>query len=305
MWKIILIIIFITGICDAGDGTYQKAGNSCAGFLKLDVGARAAGMGGAYSAVADGVEGMCWNPAGLCQIKGKGISLVHHKWIEDMNHGFVGYAQIVGEKKTVGVGVVGMFVDSLERRSGAVIKPDGSFKASDIALIIDYSQEMKQGLLGGINIKIIRQEIDQETGEGIGIDSGIIYTCPNSKVKLSAVMQNLGPKMKIYKERFPLPLTFRIGTTYQTPDQRLITAIDISKPMDNYATLHLGGEYKVIEAVGLRCGYRYKLNSPEHEFLSGLSCGIGIGVGKLQFDYGYGEYPGFGDTHQMEMSMRF
>lgn len=310
-WEIILSLVLVAGICEAGDGTYHQAGKSCASFLKLDIGARAASLGGAYSAVADGVEGMCWNPAGLCQIKGKEISLIHHNWIEDMNHGFIGYAQPMNGKSVLGMGIVGLFVDSLERRSGATIKHEGSFKADDTALIINYSREIGEGLLGGINAKVIHQGIDKEAGYGVCGDGGIIYACKGSGLKLSAVIQNLGPRMKIYREKFDMPLAFRFGTAYRTSGcqnrylQRIMICTEISKPIDNRATLHLGTEYKVMEAMTLRCGYRYKFGQPEHEFLSGLSGGAGIAVKGFGLDYTYSNYHEFGDAHQIGVNIRF
>ena len=45
-----------------------KSGITAAPFLSIDVGARAAGMGGAFVAVVDDVTAMYWNPAGMARM---------------------------------------------------------------------------------------------------------------------------------------------------------------------------------------------------------------------------------------------
>src|SRR5437773_680806 len=47
--------------------------SSAGGFESAGLGARAIGMGGAFIGVADDWTAIYWNPAGLTQLKGKGI----------------------------------------------------------------------------------------------------------------------------------------------------------------------------------------------------------------------------------------
>jgi len=51
------------------DFNANAKGTATAQFLKLGVGARADGMGGAYSAVADEATALYWNPAALTRIR--------------------------------------------------------------------------------------------------------------------------------------------------------------------------------------------------------------------------------------------
>ena len=51
----------------------SQALESGAEFLKIDTDARAVSMGSAYTAAADGVNSISYNPAGLASLKGCGI----------------------------------------------------------------------------------------------------------------------------------------------------------------------------------------------------------------------------------------
>jgi len=61
--------------------------NNSAGiiFPELDsgAGARAAGMGGAFTAVADDASASYWNPAGLSQLKNTEVMITFDKWFAD------------------------------------------------------------------------------------------------------------------------------------------------------------------------------------------------------------------------------
>ncbi len=46
----------------------EAIGTTSADFLNLPIGARAAAMGGAYTAISEDASGIFWNPAGLVQI---------------------------------------------------------------------------------------------------------------------------------------------------------------------------------------------------------------------------------------------
>ncbi len=50
-------------------------GTASAEFLLLGAGARGAALGGAYSAIADDIEAMYWNPGGLALLEQGGIMI--------------------------------------------------------------------------------------------------------------------------------------------------------------------------------------------------------------------------------------
>ena len=71
--------------------------------LNLDGGARAAGMAGAFTAVADDVSALYWNPAGLGQISEPRFLGEHLEWIGGIRREWAGFVQPVQEIASVAV----------------------------------------------------------------------------------------------------------------------------------------------------------------------------------------------------------
>src|SRR5512143_2766579 len=72
---------------------FEKVGTFGGQFLKISVGARGAGMGGAYVAMADEASSVFWNAAGIARIDPdkSQLSLNHANWPADLSCDQVGY----------------------------------------------------------------------------------------------------------------------------------------------------------------------------------------------------------------------
>ena len=98
------IIICLSLLLAIGRISYAgSTGTSGAAFLKILPGVRAQAMGGAYTALAEGVSGVHWNPSGVVFSGDKEFSAMYMKWIADINYGFLGYAQPFGERSSFGL----------------------------------------------------------------------------------------------------------------------------------------------------------------------------------------------------------
>jgi hypothetical protein len=87
-------------------------------FLKVPVGARAIGMGGAFVAVADDASAPYWNPAGLIYLPYREVLPQHSEQFGNLiNHDFLGVVFPLGgprgRQQAVGLGLVRLAVDDI------------------------------------------------------------------------------------------------------------------------------------------------------------------------------------------------
>lgn len=87
-------------------------------FLKIHVGARAIGMGGAFTAVADDATAIYWNPAGMVYLPYREVIPQHQERFGSLaNHDFVGgvlpLGGAPGHHSAVGAGLVRFAVDDI------------------------------------------------------------------------------------------------------------------------------------------------------------------------------------------------
>jgi long-subunit fatty acid transport protein len=150
MNKITLIVALLMA------GTSAKAAETAA-FLKLGVGARAVAMGGAYTAIADDVNAMAWNPAGLALLGKRELGAMHAELAQQTRYDFVGFAQ-PSKYGTFAAGVVYLGHGSIEGRdaNGA---PTGSYGAADQAVSLGFASRMNTDFRLGANVKYVRSSI--------------------------------------------------------------------------------------------------------------------------------------------------
>jgi hypothetical protein len=87
-------------------------------FLKIQVGARALGMGGAFTAVADDATAPYWNPAGMVYLPYREVIPQHQEKFGNLaNHDYLGGVWPLGGPRgrnaALGVGIVRFAVDDI------------------------------------------------------------------------------------------------------------------------------------------------------------------------------------------------
>lgn len=163
-------------------------------FLRIGVGARALGMGGAFVAIADDASAAQWNPAGLALLRQGELMAMHSEHLGSLaSHDYLGFAQpLQGDKASgIGIGLVRFSVDDIpltkhafddlngdgERQDNEPILTDRFEMKSDdeYGLFLTYAREVRTGWLFGGNVKMLRQGLLDNTSFGIGLDFGVLY----------------------------------------------------------------------------------------------------------------------------------
>jgi len=236
-----------------------KDAGQAARYLRIGVGARALGMGGAFVAVADDASACYWNPAGLVQLKNKEVQAMYSLLSIDRKYNFLNYAQPLKDDRCFGVSVVDFGVWDIRETKSPEDKNIGMFDDQENALIVSYAGNMENGLLLGGNLKYITQSMNPSEGkksaDGIGVDMGMLWKAkPNLTVGL--LLQDVGGSLKWntgHKDR--LPVVIKAGTAYRLMDNNLLLAFDVEKVVHNKKSrLHLGGEYNLNENIAFRLG---------------------------------------------------
>src|SRR3989339_1401613 len=140
-------VVFIGFSCQSAFGELKATG---AGFLKMGAGARAVAMGEAFSAVADDVTALYWNPAGLALIKKETQAVASHlQHIESVNNEFLGLCTPMFGG-TAGVSATYMWVEGVEARNPNGGAADRRIPIYDAAAAVSFGSFLKKNIAAGL-----------------------------------------------------------------------------------------------------------------------------------------------------------
>ncbi len=333
MKKIIVFYLISFGCLFA----QSNVGSTAAPFLNIAIGARPISMGGAFSATANDVSALYWNPAGVARIEGSEAMFAYSNWFADINYNWSGAAINLGGMGTFGLSVT--YLDYGEMEITNLAEQDGTgqmFSAKDMALALSYAYNLTDKFSIGGTAKYIEQSIWNSSATSVAFDLGVLYYSDIMGIRIGASISNFGNEMNLSgkdllvlydidrqidgnndqilaslkTDPFPLPLLFRIGLAaniIDTKDHLLMIGIDALHPNDNNESLNIGMEYVLYDLIALRGGYKSLFLDNAEE---GLTLGVGIkynfapGLG-FYFDYAYQDFGVLDNTQHFTLGLRF
>lgn len=314
----------------------SKVATTSAQFLKIGVGARAIGMGGAQTAVLGDLSSLYWNPAGISRLENTGEFVFNHvNWLADINHDFAGAALSLGDIGTLGLSLTSLNVPEDIVRTVEYPEGDGRrWDASSLAIALAYGRNLTDRFSVGISIKYIREAIWSESATGFAADIGVLYLSEIPGLTLGASVTNFGTPMRmdgrdLYFNNdpngdigsgpnnipsqyqtvdFDLPLTFRIGLAWEfTPveDFFVLAAVDATHPNDNTEYVNTGLEVGFMKIVYARVGYKsIFLRDSEQGLTWGIGFHYGItNVARIKIDYGFADYGRLKNVHYLTFGL--
>ena len=283
---------------------YAGSGSDAAAFLKIDSGARAAAMGGAFTAAGDDASSVFYNPAGPALARNDELMLSHSEWLEGLKHEHAAYIHPVSPRLTLFTGFTALIIPSLDKLDVFGDKT-GNFSAMDGAAGAGLSWAFKRDFFGGLFAKTVYQQADKRKAFAYAGDFGLVRTYYGDTVRLGLAAQNLGTRMKLYKESFDLPRTYRGGAAYRFDKTAWLTA-EVVKAGQSDTAFAAGaeGEYSFSfkEVVFARLGYR---TGRSKDAGSGISAGVGLQGNDLRVDYAFSPFGDLGDTHRISLTLKF
>ncbi|MFC1501228.1 PorV/PorQ family protein [Elusimicrobiota bacterium] len=277
----------------------SKIGTKGAEFLKIGMGARAIGQGGAFTALSDDASAIFWNPGGLCQVKQNEAIFSHNRWFEDMYLGSIGFVFPFSKKHSIGLGGIYLTIPKITGYDMYDYQI-GNIEANDTAILGSYCYGITKNLSAGINIKYINQTLADASASALAIDIGQIYRPAGGKLSLGYTVENVGTETKFETEKNSLPTNIKVGAAFKFFRDVFTTAVDIGFPNDEDMYMNAGVEYWLMKTLALRGGY-----SSRADVGDGVSMGLGFKIDALQLDYAMSNYGIFDYTHQISLIIRF
>lgn len=233
---------FLAGWVQAGTGDHGLPGE----YLTYDIGARAAGMGGAMTGLADDVSAIFYNPAGLATQNPIQFGLQHVILFEDTMFDFLGFSMPIVEIGTVGLGVVMLNSGGFDTRDDRYRPNPTGFtnSMSQMGVCLSYARDLMPSLTVGGNIKIAYEDMFGHTGTGVGLDLGGLYSViPELQVGL--YLNNILTPT-VLGDTYPGSVTLGLGSHLFNDD--LLLDADISKTLANQGIKwEVGGQLDVYE----------------------------------------------------------
>ncbi|UPT75943.1 MAG: PorV/PorQ family protein [Elusimicrobiota bacterium] len=189
-------------------------GAETATFLDVGPGARAIGLGGAYTALADDSDAVYWNPAGLARLEKRHVSLSHSALGVSNQHEFISYAHPTS-RATIGAAFTYLNYGSIDGRD-TIGAPTSNFTASDAAFSLAAAVKSELADFGAA-VKVVNSHIGQTQATSVAVDAGLRreISAGSGKLVVGATLRNIGPGLRYENERNDLPLRANVGAAYR------------------------------------------------------------------------------------------
>lgn len=283
-------------------------GTTTGELLKIPVGARAIGMGEAYTAAADDTAALAWNPAGMSFAQQKQATFMHSTLIESVHYEHMAFIA-PGDNYSYGASLgylgFGDIAGYGDAAVGGTPEPLGNQSAYSYILSGGASGFVYDRLALGITGAVLRESLAGTSAGTFAANLGALYGAASHpwggdyRFGLSAL--NLGPGLKYVSESAPLPRKIKMGASaMHVKELPLNFTADFTIPNDNDKYIAMGGEYWFRDLLALRLGY---VGSNDQG--KGLRVGMGLKLREFLFDYAYGAFGDFGATHRIELSLKW
>ncbi|MFA5139712.1 MAG: PorV/PorQ family protein [Elusimicrobiota bacterium] len=297
-----------------GWGSLCSAAETAA-FLKVAPGARPVAMGEAFTAVADDLNALSWNPAGMALLGRKEAAFMHAELFEDTRYDFIGYGHPLsaGALGTLGFGFARLSQGSIEARTEDR-RPAGSFEASDTLLQAAYARRLAgSGPLLGISVKYLNSSLAGVSAQSAALDFGLLLERNVRSVPLSLgfSVMNLGPGMRFLNQTDELPLAVSLGAGVRVLSSLRLAADFRHRPRSGESRFGLGTEYMVLPALTLRAGYStlaasgLASDATADKAFNGLGMGLGLRMGRVGLDYAFTPAGELGTAQRFSLSTKF
>lgn len=287
----------------------QRVATSSGTFLKIGLDARAAGLAGAYNAIARGPSAVFYNPAGLLEDDhSTSLALQFIQWPGDIQIGAFSASRdlpTLGARVAAGVAFFG--TDFPETSEFYPLGTGRTVSYSDLLVAVSFARNFTDRLAIGVTAKYLREDMASNVGgplaHGMLLDAGTVYRLGYRNARLAITLAHFGPDLEptgsfesrvtgstISYSAFSPPTQFQLGFSIDAMNRdphRISLATQVLHQADNQETLRGGLEYLFRERIAVRTGYDF--SADEMAFAAGLGFRTELGGRAGSLDYAYTE----------------
>ncbi|MFH1957436.1 MAG: PorV/PorQ family protein [bacterium] len=272
MRKIILImaVLFISSSVVLADSVDALP------YLRMGVGARALGMGGAFTGLSDDVSASYYNPAGVASLDSNELSLMTGVLSNDRSFNWMAFGMPLGNAG-LALSLISSGVDAIPGWADATTF-SGDFDYGNMAALVSCAGKFADGVQAGVNLKYFKSDLQDNSATGYGADVGLLFSA-TEKLSAGIVLQDIGSSVKwdtSNNTREKVPEVAKIGLTYRMVEDKLKLCADTSKVSGRDSLRqNVGAEFAITQSLAARAG----LDD------GNFTAGFGIGISMLTLNY--------------------
>lgn len=322
-WLICFVALFVLAV--AAQAQMKKVAQTKMQFLKLGIGARAAGMGDAFIAINGDPNSIFYNPAGCAGVEGIALALNQNDWLVDIDHKSGVLTYNTGRYGVLIADYIAVDYGSMERtvvdaHAWEGYQSQGTFSAGEYAVGLGYAISITDRFAIGGQVKYAYQDLAssqvwqylktefentrqvKNEAHVTAYDFGTYYNSGYKNIRIGMSVQNFANK--------PIPLTFRFGAAMDLnqlllPENKthvLTLAIDALHPKDYSERMHFGLEYTYNNLFSVRGGY--KLNYDEEGYTGGVGVKTKLQGLLFEFNYAVADFGVFGMVNRFSLNFQ-
>jgi hypothetical protein len=325
---IVLISLSILILSVNVSADVDKVAQTGVKMLDVGAGARACGMGEAFTVIGQDASALFYNPSGIGEIETHfDLSVGATQWIADINYLYVAAAYKAGTLGSFGLSLIAPDYGEIIGTRVDESSPDGFVRTGQVdvgayCVGAAYAREFTDKFTVGGQVKYVYQHLGESEVERIGedfdtvavkneistmsYDFGLIFYPGFKSFAFGMSVRNFSPRVKYEQYGFETPLTFALGVGLDLmdflgdyPDYSFNIGAEMLHPRDWQEQFHLGGEFGFKDMIFLRVGYKFRYSQ------EGLNAGVGISYGGIRIDYSYSEFELFDMINRVSVGMAF
>jgi len=276
-------------------------GTTTADLLKINQGARPAGMAGAYTAVGDDAYSVNYNPAGLIGVRSPQLILLHSDHLAYIAYEYGVFAFPWKADRALAVNFTYRHTGSIDNPPLPGEPDNPAVSASDFLVAISGAKDFGGKFSVGLTAKYLTSNLAGYKSAAYAGDFGVKFLQLPYNIKAGLSVQNIGSSMDFVKNdlenlKDPLPMFIRGGLGWATKVNRkrdLNIGVEMFKPKDQPLKMALGAEFWLFEKLfAVRAGMkREKISSDPgnlfHTYTIGFSLTRAFEGTDLSLDFAY------------------